>query len=282
MEMGEQLASRAQPSLAPGVSGSAWCSQRSCRQSPFGKGRKLAGPAPAPFCQQPVRSYLAPSWPPSARAGGINFSAFHAKLLPSLSPTPPGLPLTGSGRSSPLSSDWGEGCSRLRAPAQEEEKYRPPPDCSRKWVTVMQKIRHGLWARLLPRSHRAGGRRRGRDYSSQPAPPTGSRAAARRRRLPARPGPAMAWRGAPFVAVRRLLRGPAGRRGIASCIDRKAPRRPAERGGAAPAPAGPWDGSGPRGSSLHPRRRCLRGGRRSGVKPGGRSVAWGLPSPPGG
>lgn len=132
LEMGEQLASRARSSLAPGVSGSACCSQRLCMQSPFGKGSKLAGPTPAPFCQQPIRSYLALSWPPSARAGGINFSTFYAKLLPSLPPTLSS-PSPAPAAAAPLASDRGEGCSRLaQAPAQEEETRRPSPDWSRK------------------------------------------------------------------------------------------------------------------------------------------------------
>ena len=88
-ETGEQLASGAQSSLAPGASGSAGCSQRLYMRSPSGKGSKLAGPAPAPFCQQPVRSYLALSWPPSPRAGGINFSTFYAKLPPPPTPQAP-------------------------------------------------------------------------------------------------------------------------------------------------------------------------------------------------
>lgn len=60
--------------------------------------------------------------------------------------------------------------SPARAAAQEEAR-RPPPRRCRKRVTVMQKTRLGLRTRLLPRSHRANGRCRGQDYSSQPAPP---------------------------------------------------------------------------------------------------------------
>lgn len=74
----------------------------------------------------------------------------------------------------------------------------------------MQRPGQGRLPSLPPRP---GGRCRGQDYSSQPAPPgAGSREAGG-----ARTAMAMAWRAAPRAAARLLL----GRRGIASCIDRK-------------------------------------------------------------
>lgn len=97
----------------------------------LGKGSKLVGPTLAPFCQQPGRSYLALRWPPSARAGGINFSTFCAKPPPPPS-QPPRLPLTGSGRRRPPRRGLG---TRMLPPGPS----LAAPSRSRKRVTVMQK-----------------------------------------------------------------------------------------------------------------------------------------------
>lgn len=114
------------------------------RKVPSGKAASwLLQPLP-PSASKPVRSYLALSWPPPARAAGINFSTLNAKLLPSLPLTQPRLPLTAFWPQQPPSPRTGEKDALTSAQEEEEEETRrppppPSPDWSRKWVTVMQK-----------------------------------------------------------------------------------------------------------------------------------------------
>ncbi|XP_059723178.1 isobutyryl-CoA dehydrogenase, mitochondrial isoform X2 [Haemorhous mexicanus] len=94
----------------------------------------------------------------------------------------------------------------LAVPGGEEEEEEE--EARSEAVPAMQRPGQGRLPWLPPRP---GGRRRGQNYSSQPAPPgAGSREAER-----PRTATAMAWRAAPRAAARLLL----GRRGIASCID---------------------------------------------------------------
>lgn len=117
-------------------------------------GRRQAGCSPpGPSCQQPVGFLFGSEL---ARTAGINFSTLCAKLPPSLPPTPsPRSPAVASAAPSPRAGD-----KDALGSAHDERS-------SRKRVTVMQKLQPGPRTRLLPRSHRANGRYRGQDYSSQ-------------------------------------------------------------------------------------------------------------------